>query len=118
MRLLHSSIAKLEHCAAAAKAYLEFNKDEKNIGENEYNSRRKEPNMAFATDTRRATAHHLSEDLSVAVYAAMQRITNYRAYRRTIRELADLSSRDLADLGLHRSEIRRVAHESVYGTRP
>ncbi|SFO01485.1 protein of unknown function [Roseovarius lutimaris] len=74
--------------------------------------------MAIAVDTRRATAHHLSEDLSVAVYAAVQRVVNYRAYRRTIRELSELSSYDLADLGLHRSEIRRVAHESVYGTRP
>ena len=118
MHLLHISIAKLRYCALAAKAYLGFNKDEKNIVENEYNPIRKEPNMAFATDTRRAAAHHLSEDLSVAVYAAMQRITNYRAYRRTIRELSELSSHDLADLGLHRSEIRRVAHESVYGTRP
>ena len=73
--------------------------------------------MAFATDTRRAAAHHLSEDLSVAVYAALQRIATYRAYRRTIRELSDLSSHTLADLGMHRSEIRRIAYETAYGTR-
>lgn len=36
-------------------------------------------------------------------------------YRRTIDELRSLSDRDLADLGLHRHEIGRVAHESVYG---
>ncbi|MDT8326496.1 MAG: DUF1127 domain-containing protein [Roseovarius sp.] len=73
--------------------------------------------MAFATDTRRARAQYLSEDLSVAVYGAVQRIINYRAYRRTIRELSDLSSHTLADLGLHRSEIRRIAYETAYGTR-
>ncbi|WP_294606271.1 DUF1127 domain-containing protein [uncultured Roseovarius sp.] len=72
--------------------------------------------MAFATATRSATAQHLSEDLSAAVYAAMQRVINYRAYRRTIRELSELSNHDLADLGLHRGEVRRIAYESVYGT--
>ena len=38
-------------------------------------------------------------------------------YRQTLRELNDLSSRDLADLGLHRSSIRRVAYEAAWGTK-
>jgi len=38
-----------------------------------------------------------------------------RAYRRTLDELSALSNRDLADIGLHRSEIARAAKESVYG---
>ena len=47
----------------------------------------------------------------------MRRVKVYRAYRRTLRDLSDLSGHELADLGLHRSEIRRVAHDSVYGAR-
>ncbi len=118
MHLLHGSIVHVGYCATAAKAYLRISKDEKNIVETRHNVIRKEPKMAFATTTRRATAQYLSEDLSAAIYAALQRITNYRAYRRTVRELSNLSSHELADLGLHRSELCRVAHESVYGTRP
>lgn len=36
-------------------------------------------------------------------------------YTRTIRELDSLSNRDLSDIGLHRSEIERVAMEIAYG---
>lgn len=35
-------------------------------------------------------------------------------YRRTLRELNALSPRDLADLGIHRSMIRRMAYEAAY----
>ena len=80
--------------------------------------------MAFAHETGyRADA--LTEDFSAAVYAALQRIDaiiqrvrDYRSFRKTVDELSGLSNADLADLGLHRSEIRRVALESVYGPRP
>ena len=80
--------------------------------------------MAFANESgRRADA--LTEDFSATVYAAlqrlnavMQRVNDYRAFRKTMDELSELSNADLADLGLHRSEIRRVALESVYGLRP
>lgn len=40
----------------------------------------------------------------------------YRLYRRTLNELAGLSRRDLADLGLHRSMLRRVAWQAAYGS--
>lgn len=36
-------------------------------------------------------------------------------YNRTVRELSALSSRELADLGLSRSMITRVANEAAYG---
>jgi uncharacterized protein YjiS (DUF1127 family) len=39
----------------------------------------------------------------------------HRLYRQTVRELNSLSSRELADLGYHRSMIRRLAHEAAYG---
>ncbi|GHE02762.1 hypothetical protein U879_18155 [Defluviimonas sp. 20V17] len=36
-----------------------------------------------------------------------------RIYRTTLNELSALSDRDLADLGLHRSMIRRIALEAA-----
>ncbi|QRZ13475.1 DUF1127 domain-containing protein [Paracoccus methylovorus] len=38
-------------------------------------------------------------------------------YRQTLRELADLSTRELDDLGLNRSNIRSVAYEAAWGTK-
>lgn len=39
----------------------------------------------------------------------------YTVYNRTIEELSALSTRDLDDLGIARSDIRRLAHETAYG---
>lgn len=38
---------------------------------------------------------------------------NWRKYRQTVDELGRMSSRELADLGINRSEIRAVARGSV-----
>ncbi|MDA8586472.1 DUF1127 domain-containing protein [Rhodobacteraceae bacterium] len=38
----------------------------------------------------------------------------YRVYRQTLSELQNLSSRELADLGLHRSVLRSVAYQAAY----
>lgn len=70
--------------------------------------------MAYAQHTDRTfdglalgqRAGHLRESLSA-------RLTWYRNYRRTLDELAQLSDRDLADLGMHRSLIREVAREAA-----
>ncbi|MFY0681737.1 MAG: DUF1127 domain-containing protein [Thalassovita sp.] len=35
-------------------------------------------------------------------------------YAQTVRELESLSNRDLADLGFARSEIKAIAHKTVY----
>lgn len=43
----------------------------------------------------------------VVGYRKMQR------YRKTVRELNQLTNRDLADLGIHRTEIETVARRSV-----
>ncbi|WP_299611946.1 DUF1127 domain-containing protein [uncultured Tateyamaria sp.] len=51
-----------------------------------------------------------------AFEAAAERRAKQRIYRSTFNELNVLSNRELADLGLHRSELKRVAWESAYGT--
>jgi uncharacterized protein YjiS (DUF1127 family) len=40
-------------------------------------------------------------------------LTNWRKYRQTISELGRMSDRELNDLGIGRSEIRRVARTAV-----
>ncbi|MDZ7710264.1 MAG: DUF1127 domain-containing protein [Roseovarius sp.] len=78
---------------------------------------RKGKKMAQPMATRYGITPAVWNDLRADINAAMQRFNDYRAYRRTVSELSDLTSHDLADLGLHRSEIRRVAHDAVYGAR-
>jgi uncharacterized protein YjiS (DUF1127 family) len=41
--------------------------------------------------------------------------TRYRSYRRTLSELRALPIDSLLDLDLHRSDLKAVAHRSVYG---
>jgi uncharacterized protein YjiS (DUF1127 family) len=41
------------------------------------------------------------------------RITTWKRYNRTVSELQSLSTRELADLGLVRGDIHRVAREAV-----
>ncbi|RDW12956.1 DUF1127 domain-containing protein [Paracoccus thiocyanatus] len=38
-------------------------------------------------------------------------------YRQTMRELGELSNRELADLGLNRGAIRSVAYEAAWGAK-
>ena len=57
----------------------------------------------------------LLEDLGAAMRRAVRRFNDWRLYQRSIRELSQLGGEELSDLGLHHSEIRRVAREAVYG---
>lgn len=71
--------------------------------------------MTFVTQdqTRR---HSLNLLIAENVYRLMQRIGDYRSYRSTVAALADLNDAQLADMGVHRSEIKRIAIEAVYGS--
>jgi uncharacterized protein YjiS (DUF1127 family) len=70
--------------------------------------------MAFATEI-----HALNGDITHRIAAAFKsvaaRYASYRVYRNTVSELSVLSSRELDDLGLSRSMIKRVALEAAYG---
>jgi uncharacterized protein YjiS (DUF1127 family) len=54
--------------------------------------------------------------ISQVASATYQRHLKRRMYRATLTELSNLSNRDLNDLGIARSSIRRVAYETAYGT--
>lgn len=41
--------------------------------------------------------------------------SRYRLYTRTLNELNALSTRELADIGISRSMITRLAYEAAYG---
>lgn len=41
------------------------------------------------------------------------RYTSWKRYSRTVQELESLSNRDLADLGISRSDIPRLAREAA-----
>ena len=65
------------------------------------------------------TAHHanaapLSERLSDFRSNLAERFAQYRTYRTTLNELAMLTDRELADMGMHRSNIREIAFEAAY----
>lgn len=69
--------------------------------------------MAY-TNTTSAPQTSVFTRIAAAFGAAATRYKNYRLYRETFDGLNALSNRDLADLGLGRSDIRRVAIEATY----
>ena len=78
------------------------------------NMRREE--MAYYNDTV-GRADFVERVLGAAarVFAtAAERRAAYRAYRVTLNELQQLSGRELAALGLHRSELKRIAWETAH----
>lgn len=70
--------------------------------------------MAYTNATRSATAG-LVDRLSALVADVRESMRRRRLYRDTLRELNALSTRELNDLGIHRSMITRVALEAAYG---
>lgn len=55
------------------------------------------------------------ERLSTAVQRYRENRARRAMYRQTIRELGNLTDRDLDDLGIHRSMIRSIATEAAFG---
>lgn len=69
--------------------------------------------MAYVTTPQIRTG--LFGRIAHAATALGTRYARYRLFRTTLAEMQQLSDRELADLGLSRSTIRRAAYEAAYG---
>ncbi|EAU45646.1 DUF1127 domain-containing protein [Salipiger bermudensis] len=67
--------------------------------------------MAYATDTSTQGSNGFFAGM---IASLRERNARRRLYRETLRELGHLSNRELSDLGLHRSMIRRIAYQAAY----
>ncbi|SMX27894.1 hypothetical protein TRP8649_02005 [Pelagimonas phthalicica] len=70
--------------------------------------------MAYATHTDTAAQSGLGARVSTLLIDIRARLARRKVYRQTLTELQTLSNRELADLGLNRSIIRRVAYQAAY----
>jgi uncharacterized protein YjiS (DUF1127 family) len=109
MRSLHGSNASLSIVQAQHLLHFDLNN-----GTQPNTSPVRQDQMAQATDIRVAS----QSALVARFYDMMDTVRQQRARRKvfnaTFRELQALSNRELADLGLGRSEIRRVALQAAY----
>ena len=70
--------------------------------------------MAYATAQN--TAHSgIVGRIEAFIEARREASAKRRVYNQTLRELQALTNRDLADLGIARSNIRSVAYQAAYG---
>jgi uncharacterized protein YjiS (DUF1127 family) len=69
--------------------------------------------MTTTTDFSVATPA-LQSPFAERITALREAIAQRTTYRKTVRELQELSNRDLADLGIHRSAIKSIAYEAAY----
>ncbi|WP_345942030.1 DUF1127 domain-containing protein [Cereibacter changlensis] len=70
--------------------------------------------MAYANTTHAAHSG-LGDRLGMLVKAVKEALAQRRVFNQTVRELNALTQRELADLGIHRSMITRIATEAAYG---
>lgn len=70
--------------------------------------------MAYASEARPLRGSVFQKLAEVRAELA-ERFARYQLYRQTMQELSGLNDRELADLGLERGDIHRVAVEAAYG---
>lgn len=70
--------------------------------------------MAYVNSSR-AASFSLADRFSGLTAQFKAHLARRAVYNQTVRELLTLSDRELADLGISRSDIRAVAHEAAYG---
>lgn len=70
--------------------------------------------MAYASiDTTRISDFRLGAQIREFLGTVSRHAARQAAYRRTLNELRVLTDRDLADLGIARADIRRIAQEAA-----
>ena len=69
--------------------------------------------MAYSNAVR-SREFGILDRLTVTKSTIAERIARYRTFRRTCTELDSLSDRELADLGVRRFDIRRLAYEAAH----
>ena len=70
--------------------------------------------MTYATEA--SLRHSSVTERAMTLWSSVKNKLEKRSkYRRTLNELSALSTRELADLGLNRSMIHWIAHETAYG---
>ncbi len=69
--------------------------------------------MAFVANHNPVAAREVRSEPGIFAKLAL-RYSQYRKYCETYNELSALSTRELADLGLNHSMIRRIAIEAAY----
>nr|WP_237072551.1 DUF1127 domain-containing protein [Pseudaestuariivita rosea] len=62
----------------------------------------------------RAARGGVFENTKAGLAGLVQRYARYKLYKTTLAELKSLTNRELSDLGLNRTMLRRVAYEAVY----
>lgn len=70
--------------------------------------------MAYVSSNRTATETLIGRFAALRA-DALEGYRNWRVYRHTLNELNALSPREMADLGLNPSMVRRIALEAAYG---
>jgi uncharacterized protein YjiS (DUF1127 family) len=78
------------------------------------NNLRLENIMAYV-NTSRAASFGLADRFAAALQSVKAAMSRRAIYTQTVRELNALSPRELADLGIARSQIGEIAHEAAYG---
>lgn len=71
--------------------------------------------MAYVNNSTRVEGLGGFEGFSGLVKSVKLAIERRAVFHRTLRELNSLTDRDLADLGISRSQIRALAQEAAYG---
>ncbi|MDO9639750.1 MAG: DUF1127 domain-containing protein [Pseudotabrizicola sp.] len=70
--------------------------------------------MAYINSSR-AASYGIADRALAIVKTIRVGLERRRVFKQTVRELQALSNRELADLGIHRTMITRVANEAAYG---
>ncbi|WP_439124214.1 DUF1127 domain-containing protein [Marivita sp.] len=70
--------------------------------------------MAYETNSLGAVGNGIIDRMNTLVADYRAAAARRKVYRDTLRELSALSDRELCDLGLNHSEIKRVAYQAAY----